>query len=106
MGLVLLLSTYPDIEAARRAARGAVESRLAACVSMARAESVYEWRGEICEENEVLAVFKTTPERIARLKESLAGAHPYDVPELVELDADAAGTYMDWVSGAVSPSRT
>ncbi len=105
MALAIILSTYPDMDTARGAARRAIESELAACVNMARISSIYRWKGEVVEEDEILALFKTTDKAAPKLKDAILESHPYDVPELVELDAESAGPYMDWVAGSVSVDR-
>lgn len=41
---------------------------------------------------------KTTTDRGAELKARLVALHPYDVPEVLELDATASATYLVWLS--------
>lgn len=95
----MVVSTYPDRPAALRAARDAVGSGLAACVNMADIASVYRWKGRIEEGAECLAVFKTTVSSREALKGRIAAAHPYDVPEIVELSVDAVNApYLEWLA--------
>lgn len=82
----LVLSTYPSREAALSAVDGAVGRRLAACGSLLEAESHYLWRGKVVTAREALVVFKTVPKRVGALFRYLKVNHPYDVPEIVEVD--------------------
>lgn len=95
----MVVSTYPDREAAARAARDAIGAGLAACANMADISSVYRWNGSIQEETECLALFKTTAGACEALKSRIAATHPYDVPEIAELAAGRVNApYMEWLA--------
>lgn len=101
--VAVVLSTFPNAEAASTAARTLVEERLCACVNIVPGvRSIFVWDGKLCDEQEVLAVVKTTTERAAALKARLLELHPYDVPEVLELDATASEKYLAWVAGSVA----
>ena len=82
----LVLTTYPTREAALSATTGAVERRLAACGNLIDADSRYRWRGKVVAAHEVLVVFKTVPKRVGALFRYLKETHPYEVPEIAEID--------------------
>lgn len=96
---LLCLSTCPDPETAGRIARALVEERMAACVNrLPGVHSTYRWQGRVLEEAEVLLVIKTTRERFGALRDRLVELHPYEVPELVELEITGGfGPYLDWI---------
>jgi periplasmic divalent cation tolerance protein len=95
----IVLSTAPDREIAERIARGLVERGLAACVSLVPGvRSVYRWKGEIEGAEEVLLVAKTVAERLEGLEKALKELHPYEVPEVVALEADRVeASYLAWL---------
>ena len=82
----LVLSAYPSRDAALAAANGAVGRRLAACGTLLETDSRYRWRGKVVAARESLVLFKTVPKRVGALFEFLKATHPYEVPEIVELD--------------------
>lgn len=82
----LVMATYPSREAALAAVTAAVERRLAACGNILSAESRYLWRGRVEAHTEALVLFKTVPKKVGALFEFLGATHPYDVPEIVEVD--------------------
>ncbi len=82
----LVLSSYPSREAALLATHGAVERRLAACGTLLEADSRYLWRGKVVAAREALVLFKTVPKRVGALFRYLKTSHPYEVPEIVEVD--------------------
>jgi len=95
----IVLTTAPDREAAERIARALVERRLVACVNLvAGVRSVYRWKGEIAEADEVLLVAKTAVDRLEGLERALKELHPYDVPEMVALEPDRVeAAYLAWL---------
>ncbi len=82
----LVISTYPSREAALTAVDAAVERRLAACGNVLPTESRYLWRGRVESRSEAFVVFKTVPKKVGALLEFLGQSHPYEVPEIVEVD--------------------
>uniref|UniRef100_A0A0C9RMW9 Cuta_2 protein n=1 Tax=Fopius arisanus TaxID=64838 RepID=A0A0C9RMW9_9HYME len=60
--------TVPSDEIAKKLAHGIVKSQLAACVNIIpQVKSVYEWKGEVNEENELLLMIKTRTETVGNL---------------------------------------
>lgn len=95
----VVLTTLGSAEAAARLGRELVELRLAACASVLPGmRSIYRWEGAIADEAEALLLLKTPPARVAALREALLARHPYDVPELLVLDArDVPEPYARWL---------
>nr|AIE94226.1 periplasmic divalent cation tolerance protein (cutA) [uncultured marine thaumarchaeote AD1000_44_B05] len=59
--------------------------------------SVYTWKGKVENQNEYLALFKTTKKPINSKKE-LKKLHPYDVPEIAEINVESINQpYMKWL---------
>ena len=57
---ILVLTSLPDADSARRMARELVEARLAACVQVgAPVESLYHWRGRLETATEIPLSIKT-----------------------------------------------
>ncbi|MCH2064136.1 MAG: divalent-cation tolerance protein CutA [Roseibacillus sp.] len=98
----VVLCTFPDLPQARHIGTLLVEKQLAACVNLIPAvESIFCWEGKISTESEVLAVFKTTAERLVELEQELLVRHPYEVPELLALPvANGSEAYLKWVQAA------
>jgi periplasmic divalent cation tolerance protein len=101
MPAVVVLSTFPDETRAADIARALVDARLAACVNLvAGARSIYRWQGAIEEAREVLAVIKTTSDRLDALRTRLVELHPYEVPEVIAMPVVGGhAPYLDWISG-------
>jgi periplasmic divalent cation tolerance protein len=101
----LVLSAYPSDATAARAVRGVLDRRLAACASLLDQRSTFLWRGRRETAAETLVVFKTAPKTVGALFGYLARTHPYDVPEIVELDvARGEPHYLAWLAAIVDPT--
>ncbi len=103
MKCYVVYSTFPDRSVARRIARELVEKQLVACVNLIPAvESIYSWDSRICQENEVLSMFKTTEGQLKSLEDYLIAHHPYDVPEFIAVEIKAGSdSYLSWLRHSV-----
>jgi periplasmic divalent cation tolerance protein len=98
----LVISTYPSRAAALAAVTDVVERRLAACGNVVDAESRYLWRGRVEAQSEALVILKTVPKRVGALFARLRKTHPYDVPEIVEVDLPRVDAgYLRYLSAAL-----
>jgi periplasmic divalent cation tolerance protein len=104
--LVLVLTTMPDDDAAAALARTLVDERLAACVNVGAAmTSVYRWREEIETAAERLLIITTTRALVEPLRQRMKTLHPYELPEFVVIESDAASEeYLNWVAAETRPS--
>ncbi|XP_043467423.1 protein CutA homolog [Leptopilina heterotoma] len=98
--------TVPTIEIAKKLAHGIVKGKLAACVNIIpQITSVYEWKNEIKEDDELLLMIKTRTETIDALTKYVKENHPYEVCEVISLPIQNGNKqYLDWISEIVPKS--
>lgn len=103
----LALSTIGSMEQAQAIARTVVEAKLAACVNLVpQVQSVYEWQGKLCEEAEVLMIFKTSEEKYPELERKIREIHPYELPEIFHIPVSGGWPpYLDWITLQVFHSQ-
>ena len=100
----VVLTTYPSLEVAQAEADRIVGQRLAACAHLFPVRSRYWWKGRVERAEEFTVVYKTAPKRVGALFRAIARGHPYEVPEIVELDVPRVHPpYLDWLLGEVAP---
>ena len=94
----LIYCPCPQYDVAAALARGLLEQRLAVCVTIIPAvTSLFVWDGQIVQETEVVMVVKTlTPQGAA---DYLSEHHPYDVPAIITIAADANAAFQSWAQG-------
>ncbi len=97
---VIVAITAPGEEEGGRIGRLLVEERLAACVNIiAGIRSIYRWKGEVCDEGEVLLWVKTRAELLPRLQDRVRQVHPYEVPEIIAMEiSHGLPQYLSWVA--------
>ena len=102
--MILVLSTFPDADAAASVVRVLVGEKLAACGNiLPGVRSIYAWEGGIEDTLEVAVLIKTEAALYAKLEKRLAKLHPYEVPEIVAWEPGAvAKPYAAWVEGCLS----
>lgn len=97
--LSLIITSFADKKSASAVIRQLVQEHAVACGSMIPAAlSIYEWQGKIEEANEVMVLLKTSHSKVEQAKLRLAELHPYEVPEIIALEAsDVAPSYFRWL---------
>ena len=105
MSALIVFCTCPDPNSADSLAQALVEHRLAACVSiLPGVRSIYRWQGAVESSNEVQMLIKTTSERFEALREAILAQHPYELPELIAVEAVAGlDRYLDWIGASTRP---
>ena len=99
-----VITTYPTRAAALAAVESALSARLAACANVVPAHSRYWWKGRVESADEWLVLFKTVPKRVGALLRHLEENHPYDVPEVAEVDVSRAGAaYLGYLARTIDP---
>ena len=95
--------TAPSEAVAVQLTRALVSEGLAACGTLVPGvRSIYRWKGEICDDAEVLVLFKTQAERVHALTERIQALHPYEVPEVLAVPvASGLPAYLDWIEAQV-----
>jgi periplasmic divalent cation tolerance protein len=100
----VLLSTFPSEEIAIEVVKRLLAEKLCACANILKVNSLYTWKGKIQNDQEFLCIFKTTIHNSARLRQEIIKLHPYEVPEIVELEMKSvARDYLRWMAEVTLP---
>jgi periplasmic divalent cation tolerance protein len=102
--ILVIVTSLPNLEAAKGLARALVEMNLAACVQLTGGiQSIYRWEGKICEEHEVLLSAKTTESKWLEISAYIQKTHPYDLPEILAFSPEQYNEqYGKWVESEVN----
>lgn len=95
---IAMTTTNTEREAKELASR-LVRGRLAACVQIIpKIQSIYEWEGEVHDDQEYLLLIKTRAGLISDVKKFIEKNHTYEVPEFLAVPVtDALGDYLKWM---------
>lgn len=100
MPALIVYCSCPDAPTADAIAAALVEARLAACATaLPGARSTYRWQGRVEQAQEVLLMIKTTRERLDALTARIRALHPYELPEVIAVEAAGGlAPYLQWVA--------
>ncbi len=95
---IVIISTYPNKKSITKIANELVQNNIVACVNIIKISSIYSWQGKIENSSEYLALFKTIQKNKKSLKEKIKSTHPYNVPEIAEINITSINnSYLKWL---------
>ncbi len=102
--IVQVQVAHDDRDALAALLAEAVERRLAACGQLlGPMTSTFRWEGEVQQAEEWLGLLKTSTAQLDELVAFVAGAHGYDLPEIIATPvAGGLVGYLDWVEAETS----
>ena len=93
MEFCVIFCTVPHKEVGLDIANTLVSKQLAACVNIVPGlTSIYTWKDELCNDQELLLIIKTKNNLFANVEEVIKKIHPYEVPEIISLPV-ISGSY-------------
>jgi periplasmic divalent cation tolerance protein len=97
---ILILTTTNSRANADKIGKTLVLDKLAACVNIVeKVSSIYEWKGELIEDNEFLLIIKSKKELFSEVEEKIKSLHPYETPEIISFDISAGSRdYLSWIN--------
>ncbi len=104
MSVVLLYITFTNANEAELICKALVNENLAACCNiLSDAKSIYKWNDEVCEEQEIIAIIKTTQQRISHVENRIKELHSYDTPCLLRLEVSQQSDehYLTWIKNTL-----
>lgn len=94
----IVLTTLGNQDDAQKIINAILECKLAACIQTVNIGSHYTWDGEVCHDQEILVLFKTSWALYDKLESKIRELHPYDTPEIIALDIEKGFKgYLDWI---------
>jgi len=96
----LVYITVSSADEARKVGKEIVSRRLAACVNiLGPIQSMYWWKGNLQEDNEMVVIAKTTAALVPRLIERVKAVHSYEVPCIVALPlTEGNPDFLNWIA--------
>lgn len=97
--------TAGSTEEGEKIARALVNEHLAACVNIVSPIcSVYRWRGQVQEDQEVLLIAKSRFASLEQLAHRVKQLHSYQVPEIIAMPiVGGAQDYLHWIDDQTGP---
>ncbi|MBF0540669.1 MAG: divalent-cation tolerance protein CutA [Nitrospirae bacterium] len=99
MEYITVFITAPNDQEASKIGTAIVTEGLVKCVNIiSNIRSIYQWKGNIEDQSEVLIIAKTKKEKFAELCRRVKTLHSYEVPEVVAIPiVDGLPDYLNWL---------
>lgn len=105
MDVVMLYSTWPDVDSARACGEALIRERKAACATiLPGATSVYRWQGEIESASETVLLVKTSAARATEARDAILAHHSYELPCVTAFRIErelSHAPFASWISAEV-----
>ena len=100
MAYCIINCTTKNKEEAIYIAKSLVERKLIACCNIVPSiTSVYEWKNDLCCDEECLMVMKTKTELFNEVEIAIKELHTYDTPEIICIPiSNGSSEYLSWVN--------
>ena len=99
--LILIYITNPSKEQAKKIVKHLLEKKLIACANIFPIESLYWWEGKIAEENEFVAIVKTTKDHFEKVKNEVEKLHPYTIPCIIKIPVRSNEKFFKWLKSEI-----
>ena len=98
---IVVMVTASSVEEADDIAFKLINSGLTPCVNIVpHVRSIYQWKGEIHRDEEVVMFIKARKDNFKSLADSIMSYHSYDVPEVIALDVHSiSDKYLAFLDG-------
>mgnify|MGYP001213392994 CR=1 FL=1 len=94
----IVLTTTNSQESKQALIAAIFNHQLAACIQTMPIEIHYVWQQQLCCDDEILLVIKTTSACYSSLEDLIVKIHNYDVPQVVKLPfTDGFNPYLAWL---------
>ena len=100
MEYIVILITCSSADEAEKISSSLLDKKLIACANIVPGiRSLFRWQGEMCSENEVLLILKTTADKFDLILTTVQDQHSYDTPEVIALPIiKGSEKYLKWIS--------
>lgn len=95
--MILIYVTHKNKKAAKKVVAHLLEKRLIACANIYPIDSIYRWEGKVVSDSEYVTLLKTQKKNWKKLKAEVKKIHPYDVPCIIKIKAEANKAYANWI---------
>ena len=95
----IIYCPFKKLNNAKETANLLLKASLIKCANiLPKATSLYAWQGEIKEESEYIAIFKTTEKNLKQAEKLIKENHQYEVPAILNISITANPDFLDYLN--------
>jgi len=96
---IVVFITASGQDEAKKIGSTLVSNKLTACSNIISSiQSIFFWKGKVCNENEVLLMLKSTRHNFSEIVTEVKKIHSYETPEIIALPiVEGSQDYLQWI---------
>jgi periplasmic divalent cation tolerance protein len=96
----LIYTTFSCVNDTKHVIKQLLEEKLIACANInSNVQSIYQWEGKTCCEDEVSVILKTNDLLVNKAMEKLKALHPYKIPCIIVLPLSSIDeNFAEWIN--------
>ena len=95
--MLVFYVTHPNLQHAEKIAIELLEKKLIACANFMPITSIYPWKGEIQNDNEVASILKTSDSNKQEVIDTIKDLHDYELPCIIWSNVESTDEYGAWI---------
>ena len=100
--ITLIYCTFPDEKILKTVCNTLINERFIACYNIIPIQSCYWWKEKIENDDELVAILKTLPEKIDSTIAKIENLHTYEVPCIMNWEVNCNEKYFNWIKENVT----
>lgn len=94
----VVLTTCSNLEEAKIIINALLTKKMAACIQTFPINSYYSWKGEICNDAELLLLIKCSSKHYKEIETIILNNHSYELPEIIQIPIEEGlDGYLKWI---------
>jgi len=95
--MIVIYITHKNQEEAEKVVSHLLQKKLIACANFFPIKSMYWWKGNIENGNEIVSLLKTKDNLFEQIQQEVKQIHPYETPCILKIPASANEEYESWI---------
>ena len=95
--MIVIYITHKNQEEAEKIVSHLLQKKLIACANFFPIKSMYWWKGNIENGNEIVSLLKTKDNLFEQIQQEVKQIHPYETPCILKIHASANEEYESWI---------
>jgi len=105
MSLIAVYIPCKDDDEARTISQALLREKLVACAGMWKMNSLFLWKGELKDEDEVVIFAKSTDDKYEGIKNQVRELHSYELPAIIKIPIEANEEYEKWLKNELNQQQ-
>ena len=99
--MIIYYVTCKNEKEAKKIIKELLDRKLISCGNIIPSKSIYEWKGKLKEESEIILIIKTLDRHQETVKNIIREFNSYDLPAILKIDARANEEYLSWMENII-----